>query len=69
MASVEMSDGVFGAAVTVIGLLLTGGIAAVGWTVSLLWRTTVSVGRLEERLDDLEVRVAKCDDRYERAHP
>lgn len=58
MLAVEIASEVFALIGALIVALVSGGIAAVGWTVSLLWRITTAVARIEERMDDMERRIS-----------
>lgn len=57
VAAVEISDPVFAGMVALFVVFVTGSIGAIGWTVSLLWRTTNQLSRIEATQDDHERRL------------
>jgi hypothetical protein len=63
MLAVEIASEVFALLGALVVMLLSGGIAAVGWTVNLLWRITNTVSRMEERMDDMERRMQHLEAR------
>lgn len=43
--------------VLILGTFFSALLASGGWAVRLLWRTSTNLGRIEERLDDMERRI------------
>lgn len=57
----EVESEVIVALLGLFGVLLAAGLAATGWIVSLLWRTTNQLARMEETSADHERRLSAVE--------